>query len=139
MQQAILNIALPNSRIPVPPSQLKIGHEYLHLSVGGFQKPEPIRVKISNIRDQPFGDGYIRIVAFHPVEHEWKGLATFPFTDESDLYKYNSASDIFFKLDPMNRRGPLLMHRLHAEMGNNNYMGGRRKTKRRHRKNRTRK
>ena len=151
--QAVLGMNLPEhaGRIPVFPNQLKVGHEYLHLFVGGLRQranlaarrmvhriPEPQleHVKIVHIADQAFGGMNMRFVQFKSLVDDWTTITAFPYTNENDLriYPANSTS-IFFRLDPMNRRGPILNAWNTPRSGS----GGRRRRSTRRRKNRTRK
>lgn len=120
--QALLDINLPGyeTRIPVFPNQLKVGHEYLHLFVGGLRQranlrnrrivhrvPEPQveRVKILQINDQDFGGIMLRFVHFKSADG-WTSIAAFRH-DTLNTYTRRD-NDVFFIDEPMNRRMPLL-------------------------------
>jgi hypothetical protein len=146
MENTLLGVALPGPeqfRIPVVPSQLKVGHKYQHLFVGGLRQMENLRVRqmraliyepeletvtIKSIIKPITNANKILIIGYQVDGHDRNNYATYPFQSEEELNKYNRQSmDMFFQLDPINRRTPLLHHRQVAgKRGRSNRRHGRR-------------
>ena len=125
---ALLGIIHPGPeqfRIPVPPSQLKVGHKYLHLDIRGLRQMEILRaqkmvapipmpeletVTIKSINTQVLFNTYkILIVGYQIDGQDGNNYVMIPFQSEEELNKYNHQSmHMFFRIDPTNRRAPLL-------------------------------
>jgi hypothetical protein len=128
--EALLDVMRPGPeqfRFPVAPSQLKVGHKYQHLFIGGLRHMENLRarrmiapiyvpeletVTIKSINTQPLVNMYkILIVGYQIDGQDGNNYVMYPFQSEEELDTYNRQSmDMFFRLDPTNRRAQLLSH-----------------------------
>ena len=127
---------MKKAKMPAP-SQLKVGYKYQHLFVPGLRQrnnlrargrlgpnypPELSTVTVIAIQDTTFGPAKVRLILYKQDGNERINVASYYYDNESELDTYNDRFyDMFFHLEPANRRSTLMSTRL----------GGRRKTKRR--------